>query len=117
MTVIPSGTAYVLLTSGQAAKEYYDQYPNGIQFKYKDRLHTVFVDMGKEVDIISSVMANYLACGASRAVRASGANEDWGMRALYKVAEGQSKTRRKVESIVDIYKNEVWAHSTAISLS
>jgi len=98
--------AYVTFTTADACKSYFEKYPNGIDFKHQGKRHTAFVGIGKEVDVVSSMLQAYLECGASRVVRAIGADEDWGMRALYVLAEGKHKNR-KVESIVDSYRNQV----------
>ena len=102
------GVAYVTFTSGSACDKFCDRYPNGLTFKQQGKSYVVFVDKGKDVDVISGVLQGYIDCGASRCVRAIGADDDWGMRALQKLAEG--KTRKgKVESIIDSYRNEVSA--------
>jgi hypothetical protein len=49
-------------------------------------------------------MKGYLEVGATRVVRATGADEDWMPRALRKMAEGRG---RKLEAIADLYQNDV----------
>jgi hypothetical protein len=49
-------------------------------------------------------MKGYLEVGATRVVRATGADEDWTPRALRKMAEGRG---RKLEAIADLYQNDV----------
>lgn len=75
-------------------------------FKNKGRSHTVFVNKCKDVDVISGMLQAYIDCGATRCVRAIGADEDWGMGALKKLAEGKSR-QGKVENITDVYRNGV----------
>ena len=99
-------TAYVTFASGEACDNFYDKYPNGITFKHGGQSHTVFVDRSSEVDVISGVLQGHLDCGATRCVRVAGIDEEWGMRALYRVAEGQ-KGRRKVENILDSFRNGI----------
>lgn len=107
MVLSPSGTtAQVRLTTADACDRYFDKYPNGLQFKLKGKAHLVFVDKGKDVDVISGMLEGYLGAGATRVVQASDADEDWSMRALSKIAEGKNG-RRKVESIVDSFRDEV----------
>jgi len=101
-----SGVAYVRFTSGDACDKYCEKYQNGLAFRYRGRSYTVFVDKCTEVDIISGMLQGYLDCGASRCVRAIGADEDWGMGALKKLAEGKSR-KGKVENITDVYRNGV----------
>jgi hypothetical protein len=101
-----SGVAYVRFTSGDACDKYCEKYQNGLTFRYRGRSYTVFVDKCTEVDIISGMLQGYIDCGASRCVRAIGADEDWGMGALKKLAEGKS-CKGKVENITDVYRNGV----------
>jgi hypothetical protein len=101
-----SRVAYIRFTSGDACDTYCAEYPNGLKFKYKGRPYTIFVEKCKDVDVISGMLQGYIDCGASRCVRAIGADEDWGMGALKKLAEGKTR-KRKVENITDIYRNGV----------
>jgi hypothetical protein len=99
-------SAYVIFVQADACDAFYNAHPNGLVFKNPKtrRNHVVYVDKGQEVDVVSGVMQAYLDCQASRVVRATGADEDWGMRALYKLAESKN---RKVETIVDTYRDKV----------
>ena len=101
----------MLFADAEVAKKYYDTYPYGLEFKYGMRKHVAFVEMGKEVDVLSSLLRGHIEAGASRVVRATGADEDWGMRALSKVAEGKT---RKVEGIADYWRDEVSPVSSTI---
>ena len=101
-----NGTAAVTFTAADACDAYYAKYPNGLKFKYNGKDYVAYVDKSTDVNVISGMLQGQLACGASRCVRAVGADHDWGMRALIKLAEG--KTRKgKVENIVDAWRNEV----------
>jgi hypothetical protein len=97
-------TATVLFADADAAQKYYDTYPNGLAFKHGGRKYVTFVEMGKEVDVLGSLMRGQLEAGASRVVRATGADEDWGMGALLKLAQGKG---RKVEGIADYWRDGV----------
>lgn len=99
-------SAYVTFVTADACDAFFNAHPNGIVFKNPKtrRSHAVYVDRGLEVDVVSSVLQAYLDCEASRVVRASGAEEDWGMGALYKLAEAKN---RKVETIIDTYRDKV----------
>ena len=99
-------SAYVIFVDADVCDAFFDAHPNGIVFKNPKtrRNHVVYVDKGQDVDVVSSVLRAYLDCQASRVVRATGADEDWGMRALYKLAESKN---RKVETIVDTYRDKV----------
>ena len=96
--------ARVTFTTGDAADAYYSKYPNGVDFRFQGKKYTAFVEKGNDVDVVSGVMRGYLESGASRVVRATGADDDWGMRALRKLAEEKN---RKVESINDNSREEV----------
>jgi hypothetical protein len=99
-------SAWVLFVSADACDAFFTAHPNGVVFKNPKtcRNHVVYIDKGGEVDVVSSVLQAYLDCQASRVVRAVGVDEDWGMRALYKLAEAKN---RKVEKIVDTYREKV----------
>lgn len=97
-------TARVTFATGDSAEAYYAKYPNGIAFKFRGKKYTVFVDLGKEVDVISGLMRGYLESGASRVIRVMGAEEDWGIMALEKIASGKG---RKVEAVMDTYREKV----------
>ncbi|KAK6837079.1 hypothetical protein RU639_000990 [Aspergillus parasiticus] len=99
ISVGPSGTAQVLFCDPEACKAFYDKYPNGIDLD-KERKVTVFVEMGKEVDVVSSQLSFSLSTGATRAVRAVGVDLDVTMRQLSDLAAGN---HRKVEKILDNY--------------
>ena len=100
-------SATVTFTTGDAADAYYSKYPNGVDFRFQGKKYTAFVEKGQDVDVVSGVMRGYLESGASRVVRATGADDDWGMRALRKLAEEKN---RKVESINDNSREEVSHH-------
>ncbi|KAF7507759.1 hypothetical protein GJ744_010060 [Endocarpon pusillum] len=99
-------SAYVIFVDADACDAFFDAHPNGIVFKNPKtrRNHVVYVNKGQDADVVSSVVRAYLDCQASRVVRATGAHEDWGMGALYKLAESKN---RKVETIVDTYRDKV----------
>lgn len=99
-------SAFVTFVTADACDAFFDAHPNGLVFKNPKtcRNHIVYIDKGQEVDVVSGILQAYLDCQASRVVRVTGADEDWGMRALYKLAESQS---RKVETIVDKYRDRV----------
>ncbi len=103
-------SAYVTFVTADACDVFFNAHPNGIVFKNPKtrRSHAVYVDRGHEVDVVSSVLQAYLDCEASRVVRATGAEEDWGMGALYKLAEAKN---RKVETIIDTYRDKVYLRS------
>jgi hypothetical protein len=96
--------AKITFTDGDAADKYFEKYPNGIDFRYQGKRYTVFVDKAQEVDVVSGLMRGYLETGATRVIRVVGADDDWGMMALNKIAVGKG---RKVEAITDNYRGGV----------
>lgn len=101
-----NGSASVTFATADACDDYCAKYPNGMQFRYKGKSYVVYVDKGQGVDVVSGMLRGHLECGASRCVRATGADEDWGMKALIKLAEGRTRVG-KVEHIGDVWRNQV----------
>lgn len=99
-------TAFVTFTSGDSCDKYFNMYPNGMDVRHKGKKYPVLVNKQQDVDVISGMMQGYLDCGASRVVKVMGADDDWGIIALNKLAEGRNQTRQ-VESIHDTYNNRV----------
>ncbi|KAE8376090.1 cryptococcal mannosyltransferase 1-domain-containing protein [Aspergillus bertholletiae] len=95
----PTSTAQVLFCEHEACKAFYDKYPNGIDLD-KERKVTVFVEMGREVDVVSSQLSFSLSTGATRVVRAVGVDLDVTMGQLSGLA---TSNHRKVEKILDSY--------------
>ncbi|RHZ60343.1 uncharacterized protein CDV56_101864 [Aspergillus thermomutatus] len=96
--ITPAGNqAHVLFCDHEACKAFYDKYPNGIDLD-KEKRKTVFVEMGNEVDVISSQLSFNLSIGSTRVVRAVGVSMNINMGELLKLA---SANNRKVEKIVD----------------
>ncbi|GAD94797.1 hypothetical protein ANI_1_3316024 [Paecilomyces variotii No. 5] len=94
-----TGSAHILFCEASACKAYYDQYPNGIAVGPGGR-QTIFVDMGTEVDVVSSQLALALTTGATRVIRCAGVEMGISMATLFEMA---SASNRKVEKIIDSY--------------
>lgn len=92
-----AGNAIVHFCEPEACKTFYDRYPNGIYLDREKGL-SVFVEIGNEVDVISSQLLQYLSVGASRVVRAVGVSENISMGQLHKIS---TLSNRKVERILD----------------
>ncbi|RDW74692.1 uncharacterized protein DSM5745_07354 [Aspergillus mulundensis] len=99
VSVTPTGNAHVLFCDAAACKAFYEKYPNGIDLD-KERKLTVFVNLGQEVDVVSSQLSFSLAAGASRVVRAVGVEMNVTLGDLAKFATAGN---RKVEKIIDTY--------------
>ncbi|RAL12138.1 uncharacterized protein BO97DRAFT_443170 [Aspergillus homomorphus CBS 101889] len=99
INITPTGTAHILFCEADACKAFYDKYPNGIGLN-RDRKITVFVELGQEVDVISSSLEFNLSVGATRAVRVVGAHMNVSMQQLVKLATSKNG---KLEKIIDTY--------------
>ncbi|KAF3483016.1 uncharacterized protein GIQ15_02340 [Arthroderma uncinatum] len=93
--------AEVRFCDAAACKAFYDKYPNGIDVDYNGSRGTVFVDMGKEVDIVSSRLLECLDLGATRVVRAIGAPLDVSIAELVELVDGK---KWQLEKINDSYE-------------
>jgi len=102
-------TAYVTFTTAEAFNQYYERYPNGFDLRHKGKKHNILVDKQERVDVMSSAMAAYLECGATRVLKVRGAEDDWGVVALHKIATGKAHPRQ-IETITDTYSNSVSFH-------
>ncbi|PWY69221.1 hypothetical protein BO94DRAFT_527430 [Aspergillus sclerotioniger CBS 115572] len=99
ISISDHGTAHILFCDHEACQAFYDKYPNGIDLG-RERRHTVFVEMGKDVDVVSTKLSFNLSVGSTRAVRAVGVDMKITMEQLVKIA---SVNGRKVEKILDSY--------------
>ncbi|EXJ87360.1 hypothetical protein A1O3_04319 [Capronia epimyces CBS 606.96] len=99
-------TAFVTFTTGDACDKYMEKYPNSIEVRYEGKKYMVLVHKSTNIDVMSGMMQGYLDCGASRVVKATGADDDWGIVALSKLAEGKNKARQ-VEAVTDSLHNGV----------
>lgn len=99
INISSTGNAHVLFCEPEACQAFYDKYPNGIDID-KNKGQTVFVEMGTDVDVISSQLVWNLSVGATRVVRAVGADMVVTMGQLLKLA---AMNNRKVEKILDSY--------------
>ncbi|KAA8649967.1 hypothetical protein EYZ11_009127 [Aspergillus tanneri] len=103
ISVSSSGTALIRFCDPDACQAFYDKYPNGIDLD-KSRKLTVFVEMGKDVNVVSSQLSFNLSVGATRVVCAVGVDMDITMAQLAQLASSQN---RKVEKILDYYVPDV----------
>ncbi|EXJ66604.1 uncharacterized protein A1O5_10275 [Cladophialophora psammophila CBS 110553] len=98
-------SAHVTFTSADACDRYIKEYPNGMEVRYQGKRWSVLVHKKDHVDVISGMLQGYLDCGATRVVKVSGADDDWGIVALNRLAEGKTGARQ-VEAVQDTYHNE-----------
>ncbi|KAL4806435.1 cryptococcal mannosyltransferase 1-domain-containing protein [Aspergillus unguis] len=99
VSITATGNAHVLFCDPAACRAFFDRYPNGIDLD-KERKLTVFVDLGNEVDVVSSQLSHNLSVGSSRVVRAIGVEMDVIMMEIVRIA---AASNRKVEKIIDNY--------------
>ncbi|KAK6387032.1 hypothetical protein LTS17_000297 [Exophiala oligosperma] len=98
-------TAHVTFVSADACDRFFDKYPNGIDLRHQSKQCPITVEKGTTADVLSGMMQGYLECGATRVLQVSLVDDDWGIVALHKLAEGKQKVRQ-VEAVVDMYHNE-----------
>lgn len=99
VSITPSGNAHVVFCDAAACKSFYDKHPNGIDLGMERNL-AVFVDLGREVDVVSSQLSLALSAGSTRVVRAVGVNINVTLAELVKLATGAN---RRLEKIIDTY--------------
>jgi hypothetical protein len=99
LSVSPNGTsAHILFCDAAACKNYYDAHPNGLVIDRLGRRGVVFVELGKEVDVVSSQLRTSLGIGATRVVRAAGVDMALSMQTLFNLAGDKGL---KLEKIMD----------------
>ena len=109
----PTISAYITFISADACDRYYDKYPNGFDVRHQGKKWPVFVTRREGVDVVSGLLGGYLECGATRVVKANNADDDWGIVALKKLAEGTKQSRR-VEAVHDAYTGVSCRLSTSL---
>ncbi|SLM39924.1 hypothetical protein LPUS_10587 [Lasallia pustulata] len=91
-------SASVVFVDADDTKKYYDATANGLVYKKEgDKEHFVFVELAKDVDVVGGLLQEMIDKSVTRCVKAVGVDEDWGMPALWKMAERKG---RKVENIL-----------------
>lgn len=97
--VLGSRSAAIVFVDADDTKKYYDATANGLVYKTEgNKEHFVLVELAKDVDVVSGLLREMMEKSVTRCVKAIGVEEDWGMPALWKMAERKG---RKVENIVD----------------
>lgn len=86
--------------NAEECEQYYDETSNGIVYKKdsQNREMVVYVDLAKDVDVVGGLLQDWIEAGFTRCVRAVGADEDWDLGGLKKMAESKG---RKIEGIQD----------------
>ncbi|KAL9615913.1 MAG: hypothetical protein Q9160_009151 [Pyrenula sp. 1 TL-2023] len=80
--------AYVTYIDPEKCDKFYNTHANGITFASTDGRKTFCeVNRLKTVEPISGVLNAQLECGATRAIVATGVDEEWRLRALQKIGE------------------------------
>ncbi|KAL4800021.1 hypothetical protein BDV19DRAFT_384860 [Aspergillus venezuelensis] len=99
VSITPTGNAHVLFCDADACKAFYEKYPNGVDLD-RERKLTAFIDLGEDVDVISSQLSFNLSVGSTRVVRAVGVDMEVTMSEVVKIA---TASNRRVEKIIDSY--------------
>lgn len=81
-------TAYATYIDPDACDKFYNTHANGIAFASADG-RKIFCEVNrlKTGEPVSSVLNAQLECGATRAIAATGVDEEWRLRALQKIGE------------------------------
>ena len=109
----PTVLAQVTFISGDACDNYWNKYPNGFDIRHQGKKWPILVNKKDQVDVVSEMLQGYLECGATRVVKVYDADEEWGVVALNKIAEGRTQTR-VVEAVHDTYHDKVSGSVTII---
>ncbi|KAM5476046.1 hypothetical protein MauCBS54593_000729 [Microsporum audouinii] len=96
-----SQAAEIRFCDAADCKAFYDKHPNGIDVDHNGSRGTVFVDIGKDVDIVSSRLVECLDIGATRVVRAIGAPLDVSIAQLVELIDSK---KWQLEKIIDSYE-------------
>lgn len=99
---ISGGSAYVSFCDPDDCEKYFVKHSrtNGLLFRREGRQYIIRVSKARDVEPISSQLSTQLECGASRCVKAVGANEDLRIGALHRMA---AEKHRQVEKVLDSY--------------
>ena len=89
-------SAHVLFASPEDCQSYFDATSKGIKYKHDGRDLYAYVNIGKDVDVVSGILCNYLGQNFSRCVRAIDAPSSFTDQQLRALAELKN---RKVEGI------------------
>jgi hypothetical protein len=109
----PTVSAYITFTSADSCDHYYDKYPNGFDVRQQGKKWPVIVNKKDGVDVVSGMLQGYLDCGATRVVKVSNADDDWGVVALNKLAKGKNSAWQ-VEAVQDTYHGGVSQRIAAV---
>lgn len=99
LLTVRSTSASVVFLQAEDCIKYYDATSNGLVYKEEDGKEGVcFVELAKDVDVVGGLLRSSIELGVTRCVRATGAEEEWGLPALWKMA---GRKNRKVEHVTD----------------
>ena len=93
-------SASVRFVSADDCMDFYDKTANGIVYKKdaQDRDLVLFVELGKDVDVVGGLLQGWIDTGVTRVVRAVGVDEGFSQDDLRILAEGKG---RKLEALQD----------------
>ena len=89
----------MLFVHADDCAKYYEATSNGVVYKKEGNKELViFVELAKDVDVIGGMLQEMIDKDVTRCVRAFGADEDWTIEGLRKMAERKG---RRLEGIED----------------
>ncbi|KAL9614629.1 MAG: hypothetical protein Q9167_000917 [Letrouitia subvulpina] len=99
----PPSRAEVVFLHAEDCMKYYDSTANGFLYKpskgaNKDNEYEIMTELGKDVDVVSGVLREWIKKEVTRCVRAVGVDKEWSMAWIQETA---ARKGRKVEKIID----------------
>ena len=93
-------TAFALFLHARDCRDYYESTANGIPYPGQ-QLRIVTVELGNEIDPISSQVRDAMTRGCTRCIRVIGLNNDWSVGWIRRYAEGtlSGSNVRKLENM------------------
>ncbi|KAI4211811.1 MAG: hypothetical protein LQ351_005452 [Letrouitia transgressa] len=103
IVVKPPSRAEVVFLHTEDCMKYYDSTANGLLYKpsrgvNKDKYYEIMTELGKDVNVVSGVLREWIEKEVTRCVRAVGVDKEW---SLAWIQETAARKGRKVEKIVD----------------
>ncbi|KAL9036275.1 MAG: hypothetical protein Q9214_006210, partial [Letrouitia sp. 1 TL-2023] len=103
IVVRPPSRAEVVFLHAEDCMKYYDSTANGLLYKpprgvNKDNYYPIMTELGKDVNVVSGVLREWIEKEVTRCVRAVGVDKDWSMAWIQETA---ARKGRKVEKIID----------------
>lgn len=103
IVIRPPSRAEVVFLHAEDCMKYYDSTANGLLYKpptgaNKDHYYPIMTELGKDVNVVSGVLREWIEKEVTRCVRAVGVDKEWSMAWIQEAA---ARKGRKVEKIID----------------